>query len=185
MSPRCLGPSRPTPEGRGAAHGPRHPAYPLLPRPVISSWGFRFLSSWFLGSARVFRSEAEILCLLLFALQDPTPVRFIAWVSLFFSCCLVVFARRRRVSLFLLFRCWGNTNCAAVCGSPCVSSSCTRPSPSTRTSCTAFSSRHGSRTCGFLSFSGVLSSSASRSLSLSFSLSLYLWCRSPLLCKHI
>ena len=72
MSPRCLGPSRPTPEGRGAAHGPRHPAYPLLPRPVISSWGFRFLSSWLLGSARVFRSEAEILCLLLFALQDPT-----------------------------------------------------------------------------------------------------------------
>ena len=30
MSPRCLGPSRSTPEGCGAAHGPRHPAYLLL-----------------------------------------------------------------------------------------------------------------------------------------------------------
>ena len=35
-SPRCLGPPGSTPEGRGAAHGPRHPAYPLLLRPVIS-----------------------------------------------------------------------------------------------------------------------------------------------------
>ena len=30
VSPRCLGPSRSTPEGCGAAHGPRHPAYLLL-----------------------------------------------------------------------------------------------------------------------------------------------------------
>ena len=30
VSPRCLGPSRSTPEGCGAAHGPRHPAYFLL-----------------------------------------------------------------------------------------------------------------------------------------------------------
>ena len=30
VSPRCLGPSRLTPEGCGAAHGPRHPAYLLL-----------------------------------------------------------------------------------------------------------------------------------------------------------
>ena len=29
-SPRCLGPPRLTPEGCGAAHGPRHPANPLL-----------------------------------------------------------------------------------------------------------------------------------------------------------
>ena len=35
-SPRCLGPPGSTPEGCGAAHGPRHPAYPLLLRPVIS-----------------------------------------------------------------------------------------------------------------------------------------------------
>ena len=39
-SPRCLGPSRSTPEGCGAAHGPRHPAYPLLPRSLILLWGF-------------------------------------------------------------------------------------------------------------------------------------------------
>ena len=30
LSPRCLGPSRSTPEGCGAAHGPRHPANLLL-----------------------------------------------------------------------------------------------------------------------------------------------------------
>ena len=122
MSPRCLGPSRPTPEGRGAAHGPRHPAYPLLLRHLILPWGFRLLSSRFLGSVWVFRSEAEILCLLLFALQDPTPISFVAGVSLSLS--LLLFgcfvARRRRVSLSLLFRRWGNTNRAAVCGSPCV-----------------------------------------------------------------
>ena len=35
VSPRCLGPSRLTPEGCGAAHRPRHPAYLLL-------LGFRF-----------------------------------------------------------------------------------------------------------------------------------------------
>ena len=43
--------------------------------------------------------------------------------SLSFLCCLVGFVRRRRVSLFfflLLFRRWGNTSRAAVCGSPCV-----------------------------------------------------------------
>ena len=41
-----------------------------------------------------FRSEAEIFCSLLFALQDPTRVRIVAGslsLSLFFSCCLVVF----------------------------------------------------------------------------------------------
>ena len=45
VSPRCLGPSRSTSEGRGAAHGPRHPAYPLFPslsfpRSLILFWGF-------------------------------------------------------------------------------------------------------------------------------------------------
>ena len=40
VSPRCLGPSRSTSEGSGAAHGPRHPAYPLLPRSVILLWVF-------------------------------------------------------------------------------------------------------------------------------------------------
>ena len=42
-SPRCLGPSRLTPEGCGAAHGPRHPAY-------FSSW---FEMSWFVFLASV------------------------------------------------------------------------------------------------------------------------------------
>ena len=51
------------------------------------------------------------------------------------------FVRRRRVSFFLLFRCWGITNSVAVCGFPCVSSSCTRPSSSTRTPLSTTSSR--------------------------------------------
>ena len=107
-SPRCLGPSRSTPEGCGAAHGPRHPAYPLLLRPVISSWGFRFLSSWSLGLAWVFRSEAEILCLFLFALQDPTPVRLILGFLSFLWLFGCFFVRRRRVSFFSLLQALGN-----------------------------------------------------------------------------
>ena len=99
--------------------GPATPPMLCFSDILILPWGFRLLSSRFLGSAWVFRSEAELICLLLFALQDPTPISFVAGVSL--SCCLVVFfVRRRRVSLFLLFRRWGNTNRVAVCGSPCV-----------------------------------------------------------------
>ena len=47
VSPRCIGPSRLTSGGCGAAHGPRHPAYLLF----LGSKGsglFRFMS--FLGS---------------------------------------------------------------------------------------------------------------------------------------
>ena len=89
-----------------------------------------------------FRSEAEIsLFSLLFAFQDPTPVRIILGSLSFFLVVRLFFVRRRRVSLFLLFRCWGNRNRVAVCGSLCVSSSCTRPSPSTRTPLSSTSSR--------------------------------------------
>ena len=47
MSPRCLGPSRSTLEGCGAAHGPCHPAYVLL-LGLAGSGLFRLMS--FLGS---------------------------------------------------------------------------------------------------------------------------------------
>ena len=66
-----------------------------------------------------FRSEAEIFCPLLSALQDPIPVRFI-FGSLSFICCLVVLCSPSSRLSFLLFRRWGNTNRIAVCGSPCV-----------------------------------------------------------------
>ena len=82
VSPRCLGPSRSTSEGCGAAHGHRHPAYPLLLRPVISLWGFRFHYSWVLGSAWVFALRQRFFVRFCFALQDPTRVSFVAGVSL-------------------------------------------------------------------------------------------------------
>ena len=166
----------------GAAHGPRHPAYPLLLRPVISSWGFRFLSSWFLGSAWVFRSEAEILCALLSALQDPTPVRIISgslsfpWLFGCFFC-----SPSSRLS-FLSSPGAGEPQTALRFVVPLVFSSWPRSTSSTRTSATAPTPRRGSRTCGlcvFFWFVFVVG------VSLSLSLSLSLWCRSPLLCKHL
>ena len=45
VSPRRLGPSRSTPEGCGAAHGPRHPAYLLLLGGSVLSCSFGFCPS--------------------------------------------------------------------------------------------------------------------------------------------
>ena len=45
VSPRCLGPSRLTPEGCGAAHGPRHPAYLLLQGGKVLACSFGFCPS--------------------------------------------------------------------------------------------------------------------------------------------
>ena len=176
VSPRCLGPSRPTPEGRGAAHGPRHPAYPLLLRHLILPWGFRLLSSRFLGSAWVFRSEAEILCLLLFALQDPTPVSFVAGVSLSLSlsslCCLVVLLLAVVAFLFLSSSGAGETQTALRFVVPLVLT-WPRSSSSTRTSTTAPTPRRApAPAVFFLSFS-VFVVGVALSLSLSLSLSLF------------
>ena len=56
----------------------------------MSSWGFRFFFL-VIGFGLGVRSEAEILCSLLFALQDPTPVRMFVWVSLSLSLFLLLF----------------------------------------------------------------------------------------------
>ena len=98
--------SRSTPEGCGAAHGPRHPAYPLLLRPVMSSWGFRFLFSWLLGSAWVFTLKQRFFVRFFLPFKTRPLLECLFGslslsLSLSFSCCLVVFVRRRRVSLFL------------------------------------------------------------------------------------
>ena len=140
-----------------------------------SSWGFRIISSWFLGSARVFRSEAEILCLLLFALQDPTPVRFIAWVSLFFSCCLVVFCPpSSSVSLSLSSSGAGETQTALQFVVPLVS---LRPAHALRLQpvhrAPHFPPGVAPAPAVFFVF-GLFSLSASRSLYLSLSISLSL-----------
>ena len=58
-SPRCLGPPRSTPEGRGAAHGPRHPAYPLLLRVVIPLLGFPLSFFLVFGFGVRFRSGSR------------------------------------------------------------------------------------------------------------------------------
>ena len=178
MSPRCLGPSRPTPEGRGAAHGPRHPAYPLLLRHLILLWGFRLLFSRFLGSVWVFRSEAEILCLLLFALQDPTPVSFVVGVSLSLSlsCCLVVLLLAVVAFLFLSSSGAGETQTALRFVVPLVLT-WPRSSSSTRTSTTAPTPRRAPAPAVFF-FVLFCFRCRRRSLSLSlslFSLSLYLF----------
>ena len=81
-SPRCLGPPTLTPEGCGAAHGPRHPAYPLLLRSLIPLWGFGSHSSWAEGSICVFAPKQRCFVRFCFALQDPTPVRC-CWLFLF------------------------------------------------------------------------------------------------------
>ena len=165
MSPRCLGPSRSTSEGRGAAHGPRHPAYPLLPRSLILLWGFGSHSFCFVGSVCVFCSEAEILCALLSALQDPTPVRIIfGSLSLLLLSGCFLFAVVAFLFLCSLRR-WGNTNRVAVCGSPCVSRP--RSFSSTRSPSTAPTSRRTSRLfCFWLGFVVGVSLSLSLSLSL-------------------
>ena len=90
-SPRCLGPPRSTPAGRGAAHGPRHPAYSLLLSSVIPLLGFSLSSFLGHGFARLFRLEAEILVCCYLALQDPTPVSIFAGSLSLFSCYSVVF----------------------------------------------------------------------------------------------
>ena len=91
VSPRCLGPSRPTPEGRGAAHGPRHPAYPLLLRHFDSALGFS-LAFFSVVWVRIgfFAPKQRFFVCFSFALQDPTPVSFVAGVSLSLSLSLVV-----------------------------------------------------------------------------------------------
>ena len=94
VSPRCLGPSRSTPEGCGAAHGPRHPAYPLLLRPVMSSWGFRFHFSWLLGSAWVFALKQRFFVRFFLPFKTRPLLECLFGslsLSLSFSCCLVVF----------------------------------------------------------------------------------------------
>ena len=87
---------------RGGPWGPATPPILCFSDILILPWGFRLLSSRFLGSAWVFRSEAEILCLLLFALQDPSPISFVAGVSLSLSlsCCLVVWCSPSSPFLF-------------------------------------------------------------------------------------
>ena len=120
MSPRCLGPSRSTSEGRGAAHGPRHPAYPLLPRSLILLWGFGSHFFCFVGSVCVFARKWRSF--VRFCLPFKTRPLFESFLgpSLFF-CCLVVFLFAVVAFLFLCsLRRWGNTNRVAVCGSPCV-----------------------------------------------------------------
>ena len=55
-----------------------------------------------------FRSEAEIFCPLLSALQDPTPVRVILGFLSFLWLSGCFFVRRRRVSLFSPLQALGN-----------------------------------------------------------------------------
>ena len=103
--------------------GPATPPILCFSDILILPWGFRLLSSRLFGfGLGFFAPKQRFFVCFSFALQDPTPVSFVAGVSLSLS--LLLFgcfvARRRRVSLSLLFRRWGNTNRAAVCGSPCV-----------------------------------------------------------------
>ena len=166
MSPRCLGPSRSTSEGRGAAHGPRHPAYPLLPRSLILLWGFGSHSFCFVGSVCVFCSEAEILCALLSALQDPTPCSNHFWVPLSsFVVWLFFCSPSSRFSSSALSGA-GETQTASRFVVPLVFSR-PRSFSSTRSPSTAPTSRRTSRLCCFwLGFVVGVSLSLSLSLSL-------------------
>ena len=175
MSPRCPRPSRSTSEGRGAAHGPRHPAYPLLPRSLILLWGFGPHSFCFVGSVCVFARKRRFF--VRFCQPFKTRPLFESFLgpSLFF-CCLVVFLFAVAASLFFLFfRRWGNTNRVAVCDSPCVLLLATLNVIDPYILPRIFPKA----TATHLFFFCFLSVSRSLSLSLSF------WCRSPLLCVQI
>ena len=87
-----------------------------------------------------FRSEAKMFCSLWFCPSRPDPFENCCCLF-FFSCCVVVFWSPSSRSLPLLSRRWENTNRVAVCGFPCVSSSWTRPPPSTRTPSSTTTSR--------------------------------------------
>ena len=162
VSPRCLGPSRSTPEGCGAAHGPRHPAYPLLLRPVISSWGFRFLFllGFWVRLGLFAQKQRFFVCF--FVPFKTRPLLECLFGSLFFSLVVWLFfcPPSSSVSLSPLQVLGKHKLRCSLC--------CTRPSPSTRTSCTAFSSRSPPRRLFVLVWFRC------RRLALSLSLSLFL-----------
>ena len=187
-SPRCLGPPGSTPEGRGAAHGPRHPAYPLLLRPVISFWGFRFHSSWFLGSVWVFALKQRFLYA--FVLPFKTRRVLALWLvslslslSFSFSCCLLFLLQCVVAFLFLSSSGAGETQTALRFVVPLVflpgHALCHRPVPP------APHFLLGHRPAPVFSILFLVVWFCCRRLSLSLSLFLSLWFRSPRLCVQI
>ena len=132
----------------------------------MSSWGFRYLFSWLLGSAWVFALKQRFF--VRFFLPFKTrPLLECLFGSLSLSLFLLLFGCFLSAVVAclssLLFRRWGNTNRVP---------SWPRSSSSTRTPATATTPRRGSRTCCFCRFLGLFSLSASLSLSLSLSLAL-------------
>ena len=140
----------------GEAHGPLHPAMNRSLETLIALLFVFLLWSWFCYL---------VVCIAFFCLWgwylvwsfslsrlDPFSAScLLSSLSLSFSVILFVWCvRRRRLSLSLSLRRWGNPSPFGVWVSPCDSSSCARTSTSTRTFLSTPTLRHLPSPCFFL-----------------------------------
>ena len=154
-----------TPQKGRAAHGPRHPAVTSPPRQCYSCVRFRLLGfsgmllgfmfgvlslwGWYNVGLVPFKT-CPLLGKLFVVLFFSLVVWLILSSSFSLSLSLSLFLFLFSLSLSLSLRCWGNPNPVWGFGFPLVFSACwPRTTSSIRTSCSAYSSRHRSRSCFF------------------------------------